>query len=86
MSTYEDSTPYGYNFCFNKNQLVYDVIYSPRKTSFLSSAEAAGCKIRNGFGMLINQGISAFEIWTGRIVAKDISMALLNKIDKLEDL
>lgn len=86
MSTYEDSTPYGYNFCFNKNQLVYDVIYSPRKTSFLSRAEAAGCQIRNGFGMLINQGISAFEIWTGRIVAKDISIELLNKIDKLEDL
>lgn len=86
MSTYLNSTPFDFEFVFNKNQLVYDVIYSPNKTKFLEQAENYGCKIRNGFGMLINQGVSAFEIWTGKTVNKQQSMELLNVINNLEDL
>jgi shikimate dehydrogenase len=86
MSTYENTTPFDYEFKFNKSQLIYDVIYTPDKTEFLKQAEKYGCKIRNGFGMLINQGVSAFEIWTGKIVAKKQAAELLNLINKLEDL
>jgi len=86
MSTYLDSTPFDFEFVFEKNQLVYDVVYTPRKTKFLMQAEKYGCKTRNGFGMLINQAISSFEIWTGKTVARQQAMELLNLIDKLEDL
>lgn len=86
MSTYADTTPFDINFNFNERQMVYDVIYSPKVTKFLSQAQSQGCKIRNGFGMLINQGVSAFEIWTGRIVARQQTVELLNKINELEDL
>lgn len=82
MSTYLDSTPFNYNYVFDKSQLVYDVIYSPEKTKFLMQAESYGCKIRNGFGMLINQGVSAFEIWTGKTVSKQMSKQLLNIMEK----
>ncbi len=82
MSTYLDSTPFGFDYVFDGSQLVYDVIYSPEKTKFLMQAESYGCKIRNGFGMLINQGVSAFEIWTGKTVPKQISTELLNLIEK----
>ncbi len=80
MSTYAATTPFDYTFEFQKEQLVYDVIYTPEKTQFLKQAEDRGCKIQNGFGMLINQGISAFEIWTGKSVPKDISFEILNLI------
>lgn len=86
MSTYLDSTPFDFDFVFNKSQYVYDVIYAPKKTKFLIQAEKYGCKTRNGFGMLINQGVSAFEIWTGKLVARQQALELLNLIDKLEDL
>ncbi len=86
MSTYLDSTPFNFEYEFDKNQMVYDVIYSPEKTKFLKQAESFGCKTRNGFGMLINQGVSAFEIWTGKTVAKQQAIELLNLINNLEDL
>ncbi|HEX2926379.1 MAG TPA: shikimate dehydrogenase [Ruminiclostridium sp.] len=85
MSTYLDSTPFDFDFKFSCSQLVYDVIYVPKKTKFLKQAEKAGCKLRNGFGMLINQGISSFEIWTGTQVSKTQADELLKKIENLEE-
>ncbi len=86
MSTFEIKTPFDFKFEFEKRQLVYDVIYAPEKTEFLRQAEESGCKIKNGFGMLINQGISAFEIWTGKVVSKNSAVELLKLINKLEEL
>lgn len=50
---------------FMPGQVVFDAVYNPPKTKFLRIAEQSGCKIVNGFGMLLYQGISAYEIWTG---------------------
>jgi shikimate dehydrogenase len=86
MSTYLDATPFDFEFTFDSKQLVYDVVYSPPKTKFLKQAESYGCTTRNGFGMLINQGVSAFEIWTGKTVARPQAIELLNLVNKLEDL
>lgn len=47
-----------------KGCLVYDVIYNPPKTKLLKSVR--GCRIVNGLGMLLYQGVSAFELWTGQ--------------------
>jgi len=52
-------------------QIVYDLIYNPIKTKFLADAESRGCKIINGLGMLLYQGISAYEIWTGIKLSED---------------
>ncbi len=84
MSTYLDSTPFDLDFNFNGTQLVYDVLYVPKKTRFLNQAEKAGCKIRNGFGMLINQGVSAFEIWTGMQVERKKTNELLKNIENIK--
>jgi len=46
--------------------IVYDLIYNPTKTRLLLEAEARGCRVINGIGMLIYQGALAFELWTGR--------------------
>jgi shikimate dehydrogenase len=47
-----------------KNLFVYDIIYNPRQTTLLRDARNRGAKIANGIGMLINQGILSFGIWT----------------------
>jgi len=45
--------------------LVYDLVYRPRQTRFLTKAAKAGCRTQDGLAMLVRQGASAFEIWTG---------------------
>ena len=51
------------------NKFFYDVIYNPRKTKFLSSAEKFGNQIENGKMMFIYQAHQAFTIWN-KIVPK----------------
>ncbi len=84
MRTYLDSTPFDLDFNFNGTQMVYDVLYVPKKTRFLKQAEEAGCKVRNGFGMLINQGVSSFEVWTGKKVERKQTNELLKNIENIE--
>lgn len=45
---------------------VYDMIYRPAETLLLRMAREAGCHAANGIGMLLYQGASALEIWTGQ--------------------
>ncbi len=50
----------------NKNHLsVYDVVYN-RKTQLVIDAEEQGIPVKGGLGMLLYQGVRAFEIWTGQ--------------------
>ena len=50
----------------HKDLLVYDVIYNPKETKLLKVAHAKGARTSNGLGMLLYQGVAAFEIWTGK--------------------
>lgn len=45
---------------------VCDLIYNPVQSRLLAEAEAAGARAINGLGMLLWQGVLAFEHWTGR--------------------
>jgi shikimate dehydrogenase len=47
----------------NKNHIVCDLIY--KETPLLKEASKIGCKTMDGLGMLLWQGVFAFEIWTG---------------------
>jgi shikimate dehydrogenase len=47
-------------------QLVCDLIYRPEQTKFIKLAKHLGAKTQNGLGMLLYQGVLAFEIFTGR--------------------
>jgi len=49
----------------NKNTVVVDMIYNPDETLFLKLAREKGAKTLNGLGMLICQGLLAFELFTG---------------------
>jgi shikimate dehydrogenase len=43
--------------------IICDLVY--KKTDFLKEAEKKGAKTLNGSGMLLWQGVLAFELWTG---------------------
>lgn len=45
---------------------VADVIYNPRRTLLLETAEKMGCRVVNGQSLLLHQGKIAFQIWTGK--------------------
>jgi shikimate dehydrogenase len=60
---------------------VCDLIY--KDTRILTAAAAAGCKTMNGLGMLLWQGVIAFEIWTGvKPPVEVMKEALLRQIAK----
>ncbi len=46
--------------------LATDLVYTPLKTQFLEQAEAAGCTIVDGLGMLLHQAAPGFERWFGK--------------------
>lgn len=65
-----------------KTSLVVDLIYNPGKTIFLK--EAAQRKLRNfnGLGLLVWQGILAFELFTGSKIKPQIFRTALKKSGK----
>lgn len=50
----------------HRDLFVYDQIYNPLETMLLRAARTVGCRAANGVGMLVYQGASAFEMWTGQ--------------------
>lgn len=47
------------------SMVVADVIFNPPQTVFLTEAANRGCQTLDGLGMLVNQGVIGFKIWTG---------------------
>lgn len=47
-------------------QFYFDACYNPDKTQFLLDAEEKGCRILNGLGMSLYQGVAQIELWTGK--------------------
>jgi len=45
--------------------VVYDLVYNPRETPLMLAARRSGLPTFNGLGMLIEQAMLSFSIWTG---------------------
>ncbi|MGC8538542.1 MAG: shikimate dehydrogenase [Candidatus Micrarchaeia archaeon] len=50
----------------NKGMIVFDANYAPLDNRLLSDAKSKHCLTINGLELLVNQGIVAFELFTGR--------------------
>jgi 3-dehydroquinate dehydratase/shikimate dehydrogenase len=75
MEGHDDSDPLElYNF--TGKEAVMDLIYTPEMTPFLSRAAVAGCKITNGYDMVIRQACLQYANFTGR----EISQQLLSRL------
>jgi shikimate dehydrogenase len=57
--------PIPYNLITAKH-LLYDLVYNPAETLFLSDGKKQGAAIRNGYKMLELQAIRSYDIWNGR--------------------
>lgn len=52
--------------------IVCDVIPNPPRTKFLREAEKRGAQTLDGLGMLVNQGVIGFKMWTGLDAPADV--------------
>lgn len=67
--------------CITSEQFCFDACYNPEKTQFLIEAEKKGCRILNGLGMSLYQGVAQIEIWTGKKAPIEAMRAELVKIN-----
>ena len=72
----EDPLPFD-TALLRSDQIVCDLIY--KKTRLLDEASKKGCLILNGLGMLLWQGVFAFELWTRMSPPIDIMRDALYK-------
>lgn len=68
----EDETPIEDPAFYQRLSYAYDCIYLPENTRFLQMAAQQGVPHACGIEMLLWQGISAYELWTGTTVTDDI--------------
>jgi shikimate dehydrogenase len=50
----------------HRDLVVFDAIYTPRRTKLLSDAQAAGARTIEGLEMFLGQALAQFELFTGR--------------------
>jgi shikimate dehydrogenase len=68
-----DSLPFDETvFSLDRASAVYDMIYRPAETSLLKRAKGVGARAGNGLSMLLYQGVSALEIWSGQKPPADV--------------
>jgi len=77
MGSSQNETPFDFSDNCHSKTIVYDLIYNPEKTLFLSNAESHGLTFINGLEMLVGQAEKSFKIWTGdnypeKILTRDI--------------
>ena len=49
----------------SSSMVVADVIPNPPQTRLVREARESGCKVIDGLGMLVNQGVIGIQYWTG---------------------
>lgn len=59
---------------------VVDMIYNPAETLFLRFARERGAKTLNGLGMLIGQGIVAYELFTDTKLSDDMFDVIASEV------
>jgi len=65
-----------------RSHVVSDLIY--KDTPLLQAASERGCRTMNGLGMLLWQGIFAFEIWTGEMPPIEVMRTALKTVTRNE--
>jgi shikimate dehydrogenase len=78
MSPSLNISPWPADSPFPSNAAVYDLVYNPRETKLVKDARAAGLPATTGLGMLIEQAILSFEIWTGLTPPRDALIDAIN--------
>lgn len=75
----EDPLPINISF-INREHIVCDLIY--KETPLLKEASMIGCKTLDGMGMLLWQGVFAFQIWTAVVPPVEVMRDALVRLKK----
>jgi len=65
----------------DQGAFMYDLIYNPKLTSFLSDAQKRNIQYQNGIKMLVEQAAESFNIWH-KVLPKNSDL-LMNKLEGL---
>lgn len=63
-----------------KGLVVADVIPNPPRTRLIREAEARGCRVLDGLGMIVNQGVIGIKYWTQVDVEPAVMRAKLEEL------
>lgn len=77
-----DQSPFVNDMVVPRGAVVYDLIYHPSETKLLKTARAAGAFTLGGLGMLVHQGVAAFELWTGRAAPLEVMQRAVREADE----
>jgi len=64
------------------SMVVADIIPNPPRTLLIREAEARGCRVIDGLGMLVNQGVIGIKYWTGVDVDAGVMRRTVEEIFK----
>ena len=64
------------------SMVVADIIPNPPRTLLIREAEARGCRVIDGLGMLVNQGVIGIKYWTGLDVDAGVMRRTVEEIFK----
>lgn len=64
---------------FRQDQVVFDAVYNPRRTTLLKEAAAAGCRTVEGIEMFLGQAYVQFELWTGQPAPRDVMRRVVER-------
>jgi shikimate dehydrogenase len=82
MSPHVDQCPVP-EVVIKEGMVVMDIVYNPLKTKLIALAESKGCLTVDGLGMLIQQGMEQFRLWTGLEPPVDIMRSAVKEaLDK----
>lgn len=77
MAPQVNASPWERSEDFGSGQVVYDLIYNPRRTRLLEIAARQGADTVDGLEMLIAQAAASYWQWTGREMRIDAVRAVL---------
>lgn len=63
--------------CLSHNTLVYDLVYNKPQTGLIKASLDYNLRAFSGLSMLLYQGVSAFELWTGKKAPVDVMRSAL---------
>lgn len=79
IGMHKDDVPLLDAEAFDKNQMLYDLIYMFPQTGLMKIAKRNGCRTANGLDMLAFQGALSLEIWTGMKAPVDVMLKALKQ-------
>lgn len=80
-----DDSPTLIEESFNKNQIVFDVVYTPVNTRLLQIAQKQGARTITGIKMFLEQAAASFELWAEEKMPKEKAELHLTKLIESEE-